>query len=122
MAQDGLDARLWPEIPSLVRQGRAEVLMGLPVPRVIDALQKTCLDLLSRVHHVPPEFFPSEALPAGAQTGSLSAWWRDLVKAARHADHPWNAGLLVESLVLQGRQCWPARAASGNSPRPSSAR
>lgn len=122
MAQDGLDARLWPEIPSLVRQGRAEALMGLPMPRVIDALQKTCLDLLSRAHRVPPEFFPSEALPAGAQSGLLAAWWRDLVKAARHADHPWNAGLLVESLVLQGRQCWPARAASGNSPRPSSAR
>ena len=123
MARDGLDARLWPELPGLVQQGRADLMQGLPVPRVIDALQKVCLDLMSRVQGAPATYFPPEALPAGAQPQALSAWWHQLQRTARHADHPWNAPLLLESLVLQGRQCWPVRAsgpegrrAAGRSP------
>lgn len=111
MARQGLDARLWPEVPGLVQQGRAQMLQGLSVPRVIDALQKLCLDLMSRAQGVPAQYFPTESLPNGARMTELSAWWKQLLQAARHADHPWNASLLIESLVLQGCRCWPDRAA-----------
>nr|WP_316639152.1 hypothetical protein [uncultured Roseateles sp.] len=33
----------------------------------------------------------------------LHAWGQALKRAARHADHPLNAGLLMESLFLQGK-------------------
>lgn len=119
MARDGLDARLWPELPDLVRQGRADMLHGIPVPRVVDALQKVCLDLMSRAHGAPACYFPEEALPTGAQLQPLSAWWQQLQRTARHAEHPWNATLLVESLVLSGRRCWQARAVGAQGRRAS---
>ena len=64
---------------------------------------------LNQVQGAPAQYFPQESLPAGAQALALGAWWQQLQRTARHEDHPWNAGLLIESLVLQGRQCWPAR-------------
>lgn len=109
MARDGLDARLWPQLPGAVQQGRADVFQGLPIPRVVDALQKVCVDLMSRAQGVAAAYFPNEALPGGASPHALADWWLQLKRAARHQDHPWNAALLIESLVLQGRQCWPAR-------------
>lgn len=109
LVREGLDARRWPELPDAVRQGRAELFQGLAVPRVVDLLQKVCLDLMSRAQGARATYFPDEALPAGAQAQALAAWWTQLQRTARHEDHPWNAALLIESLVLQGRRCWPAR-------------
>ena len=106
MAQDGVSAALWTTLPAMVHQGRAEALLALPVPRMVDTLQKICLDLMARALGAPPNFFSEDQLPPGAQAHALSAWWVRLQKASRHEDHPWNAGLLTESLVLQGRQCW----------------
>jgi DNA polymerase-3 subunit delta' len=54
-----------------------------------------------------PRYFP--ALPAVRALAPLQAWHAVLLEAARHADHPVNAGLLVESLVLQGRRALGAR-------------
>jgi DNA polymerase-3 subunit delta' len=107
MLHDGLDTRMWPEVPAAVRLGRADVFQGLPLARVVDTLQKVCLDLMSRVQGAPAQYFPQEALPTGARAQALGAWWQRLQRTARHEDHPWNASLLIESLVLQGRQCWP---------------
>jgi DNA polymerase-3 subunit delta' len=109
LAQEGISARLWPEMPELVRQGRADAFAALAVPRVIETLQKMCLDLLNRARRQPSRYFPQESLPQGAQAEALLVWWSRLQRAARHREHPWNASLLVESLVLQGRDCWPSR-------------
>ena len=46
------------------------------------------------------------AVPAVRDAVALGAWQRALVEAARHAEHPVNAGLLVESLVMQGARAW----------------
>lgn len=109
MARDGLTGELWPQLPAWVRAGRIDALTALPVPRVIDVLQKLCLDLTSRALGAPVVYFPQDALPAGARLEALSEWWQRLQRAARHEDHPWNATLLIESLVTQGRQCWNTR-------------
>jgi hypothetical protein len=39
----------------------------------------------------------------------------ELGRIARHAEHPWNAGLVVEALVQQGQR---ALADGGRSPTP----
>lgn len=106
MAREGVTASQWPGLPAAIRAGRTEALAGWPVPRVVDALQKVCIDLMSRALGAPVVYFPEDALPAGARLEALSDWWRRLQRASRHEDHPWNAGLLTESLVLQGRHCW----------------
>jgi DNA polymerase-3 subunit delta' len=38
---------------------------------------------------------------------------RELNRVARHAEHPWNAGLMTESLVQQGRRALAAGGAQG---------
>jgi hypothetical protein len=43
----------------------------------------------------------------------MVAWQKALLRAARHDEHPWNAGLLLESLVIQAAACWPAAQAAG---------
>jgi DNA polymerase-3 subunit delta' len=53
-----------------------------------------------------PRYFAPQALPAGASLSGLAAWARSLSRVARHDEHPWNDGLLVEALVCEGRACW----------------
>jgi DNA polymerase-3 subunit delta' len=50
-----------------------------------------------------PRFFPTQALPVGAPLAALTQWSRDLLSSARSAEHPFNAGLMLEALVSQAR-------------------
>jgi len=110
-AADGLSADLWHELPRLVRQGQAGPLLALPLPRLIDALQRLCHDLSLHAQGAPARFF-DQPLPAGADPVALADWASELRRAARHDGHPWNAGLLAEALLLAGRKAWQI-AASG---------
>ena len=79
-------------------------LAGWGVARAVDALYKLCVDGLAATQGAPARYFPSAAALARADAGRLAAWSRELVRVARHAEHPWNEALLVESLVKQGAQ------------------
>ena len=46
-----------------------------------------------------PRYFPAQALPAGARPGRLERLGQTLSRVARHDEHPWNDGLLIEALV-----------------------
>jgi DNA polymerase-3 subunit delta' len=107
---DGLDAALWLRIPELVQRGDAAPLTGLPLPRLVDALQKLCHDLLCGEAGAQPRYYPADVLPGGGARDPLLAWSRTLRASARHADHPWHAGLAAESLILQGRRVFVAAA------------
>jgi DNA polymerase-3 subunit delta' len=100
----GLDGALWTRLPALVAAGHAQPLAGLPVALVVESLQKLCHDAMLAGCGVAPRFFPVGTLPAAANMRHLTDWSRALRSVARHADHPWNAGLIVESIVLQGQQ------------------
>ena len=112
-AGQGIDAALWSRLPALVQRGEAAPLAAWPLPRVVDALQKLCHDAACRAAGAAPRYFPpgSMASLAGpADPIALAGWARDLLRAARHAEHPWNAGLMVEALVQRGQR---ALAATG---------
>ena len=98
----GLDAAFWHKLPGAVRQGQPAPLAALPVPLAIDALQKLAHDALLAACGAPPRYLVAEALPPGGDIGRLTAWAAELRRIARHAEHPWNAGLMIESLVQQG--------------------
>jgi DNA polymerase-3 subunit delta' len=49
-------------------------------------------------------------MPPAASLQALAAWARELQQAARNAEHPWNAGLMVESLTQRARQALALRA------------
>jgi DNA polymerase-3 subunit delta' len=106
LAAAGVDAAAWLALPRAVARGQAAALAGWPVPRALDALQKLCHDALVGAMGGEPRFFDPQALPAGAVPQALGAWAKTLGRVARHDEHPWNDGLLIEALVSEGRACW----------------
>jgi DNA polymerase-3 subunit delta' len=108
-SREGVDAALWAQLPALVQRGAAAAVAGWPLPRLIESLQKLCHDALCVAAGAAPRYFPAVSLKGAtrssdsAVTRPLHAWERELQRTARFAEHPWNAGLLAESLVEQGR-------------------
>lgn len=109
----GLDGALWRRLPALVAAGDAQALAGLPVGLVVESLQKLCHDAMLAACGSAPRYFPPGSVAPGAEMTRLIEWAQALQRVARHADHPWNAGLMVESLLQQGR-----RALAAAQPRP----
>ena len=127
-AQEGIDAAWLAAFPRRVAAGDVSPLAGRPIPRVVDLLLKLAHDAQVLAAGGAPRFFARAHLPGGGQgadAAALRAWQQALLRAARHDEHPWNAGLLIESLVTQATAVWPqapagrpARGgASVNSPR-----
>jgi DNA polymerase-3 subunit delta' len=112
-ARQGIDAAAWQRLPALVAQGSAAAFGAWPLARVVDALQKLCHDASRVTVGAAPRYFPAGSLRAGADPAALHAWMRELNRVARHAEHPWNAGLMTESLVQQGRRALAAGGAQG---------
>jgi DNA polymerase III subunit delta' len=106
LAADGLHAEFWRRLGAAVAAGQAALLAPLPLPRAIDALQKLCHDAMALTGGAAPRFLPAGSVPAGAAMAPLADWSRELARAARHDEHPWQAALLVESLVSQGHRAW----------------
>jgi DNA polymerase-3 subunit delta' len=102
LTQDGVDARAWSALPAAVARGQASAFAGWPVPRALDALQKLCHDALARASGGAARYFPNEQIPMNALSGPLGEWSRELSRVARHDDHPWNEGLLLDALVKGG--------------------
>ncbi|HEY4069269.1 MAG TPA: DNA polymerase III subunit delta' [Burkholderiaceae bacterium] len=112
-SRQGIDAALWGRLPALVAQGMAQPLAAWPLPRVVDALQKLAHDAACLACGAAPRYFAASQFgPGTAEPGALNAWMAELRRIARHAEHPWNAGLVIESLVQQGQRALATRAKS----------
>jgi DNA polymerase III subunit delta' len=108
---EGISAAAWSQLPEAVRRGQAGALAAWPVPRVVDALHKLCHDLWALNSGGTPRFFSAAALAQGARPAlppppALMAWQIELLRAARHDEHPWHAPLRVEALVAQAAALW----------------
>lgn len=99
----GLDATRWPQIPRDVAQGQVGALAGWPLPLVVETLQKLCHDLACMAAGAAPRYFPESSLHRNGDLTRLTAWAGELRKASRHAEHPWNLNLRVESMLQQAR-------------------
>ena len=108
-SQQGIDAALWRRLPTLMGQGDASALSGWPLTRVLDVLQKLSHDAACVACGAVPRYFPVGSVTAGADALALAAWTRELSRVARHAEHPWSANLVIESLVQQGQRALAAR-------------
>ena len=106
---EGIDAKLWASLPKQIARGDVGTLATWPLPRVVDMLQKLCHDAMRMAVGGAPRYFPAASLPSGAHLEALSAWSKELNRIARQAEHPWNPGLLVESLTLAARAAIAAR-------------
>ncbi|MGY4829232.1 DNA polymerase III subunit delta' [Sphaerotilaceae bacterium SBD11-9] len=102
--REGIDAVAWTRLPKQLAAGEVGSLASWPLPRLVDALHKLCHDAMCLACGAAPRYFPPAALPTGAALPALNAWSRELRQTLRHAEHPWNLPVMVESLVLQARQ------------------
>ena len=98
-ARAGRTAQSWSAIPRAVGQGVLTVFADWAPAQVVDALQKLCHDLLLARVGAAPRFFAASDLPAAPAVAALTQWSKDLNATARVVEHPFNAGLLLESLV-----------------------
>ena len=112
-SQEGFAPAALAALPRRVAAGDAAVLAGRPIPRVVELLLKLSHDAQVQAAGGVPRFFAAASLPAGADPVALRAWQQALLRVARHDDHPWSAGLLVESLVSQAAAVWPRAPAYG---------
>jgi DNA polymerase-3 subunit delta' len=108
LIEAGFDTQVLDALPRAVSRGDAQPLIGKPLPLVIDLLQRLAHDAMAQAAGAQPRFFDAGSMPAAAPLPALQAWQRELLRVARHDEHPWNASLLVEALVTNGARCWPA--------------
>ena len=116
-AADGISAAVWTGLPQQLARGEIGPLAAWPLPRVIDMMQKLCHDAMRAAAGAAPRYFVPASLPARTSLAPLAAWAKELARVSRHAEHPWNAGLMVESLVENAR-----RALAAPAPAPRAAR
>jgi len=112
MAESGLNRRAWAQLPKALANGDAAVLADWAPPQAVDALQKVCHDVLAVRSGATPRFFARADLPAGGSMSALSDWSRELFATARTAEHPFNAGLMIEALVSRARSALHSRGSS----------
>jgi DNA polymerase III subunit delta' len=90
-------------LPKAVARGEVAALGDVSPAQAIDILQKICHDLVAVRAGAEPRFFEPADLPPAAQMDALGAWWRELGREQRTAEHPFNAGLMLEALVSRAR-------------------
>ncbi len=104
LVRAGISHETWAALPAAVMRGHAVAFNGWPVPLALDALHKLCHDALLRAAGGAARYFPQASVPAHGRLDALGAWSRELDRVARHDEHPWNEGLLLEALVKLGAQ------------------
>jgi DNA polymerase III subunit delta' len=103
LADAGISSAVWRGVPAAVARGQGGALAGWPLPLVVDALHKLCHDAMAASVGGAPRYFPPDSVPAAGALDALSRWQRELARIARHDEHPWNEGLLLDALLAQGR-------------------
>ena len=106
-AAEGWTAALLADLPCRVAVGDTGPLAGRAIPRVVDLLLRVAHDVQVKSAGGEPRYFDTAHLPAQADPLALRAWQAALLRAARHDEHAWNGGLLIESLVTQAAAVWP---------------
>ncbi|MDB5741808.1 MAG: DNA-directed polymerase [Polaromonas sp.] len=107
-------AQHWQALPKAMARGDVSALADWTPATAVNALQKLCHDMWAVRVGAFPRFFSIEDLPghqldkaaASGQPGhirselhALADWSKDLNSIARTVEHPYNPGLLMESLV-----------------------
>ena len=103
LAGEGHSAKAWSLLPRAMARGEVGTLADRAPAQAIDALQKLCHDLMAVGTGAAPRFFDAADLPAVPTRLALARWSKSLAQAARTAEHPFNAGLMLEALVSEAR-------------------
>ena len=112
-------AQHWQALPKAMARGDVSALADWSPAQAVDALQKLCHDVLAVRVGALPRFFSAKDLPlaardkpapsggsvpaSGAGLYALANWSKELTALARTVEHPYNPGLLLESLVSRAQ-------------------
>lgn len=113
LAQAGITAAHWQALPAAVARGQPGALQGWPLPRVLDALHKLCHDAMAMAGGASPRYFPAGSVKADASLEVLADWSTELGRVARHDEHPWNEGLMLDALLAAGARALASSATVG---------
>jgi len=103
LAAQGQSPKAWGLLPKAMARGDVSALADHAPAQAISALQKVCHDLMAADSGAEPRFFDIADLPPAPSKGALARWSRSLANAAKTAEHPFNAGLMLEALVSEAR-------------------
>jgi DNA polymerase-3 subunit delta' len=105
--QASLIAQRWQALPKAMARGEVAAISDWAPAQAVDALQKLCHDVLAVRAGAAPRFFRLEDLPSSASPGSgmyaLAGWSKELALIARTVEHPYNPGLMLESLASRAK-------------------
>ncbi len=104
-------AQSWQALPKAMARGDVTALADWAPAQALDALQKVCHDVWAVRSGALPRFFSIEDLPPAttgtgsgrAQMYALATWSKELAATARTVEHPYNPGLMLESLASRAR-------------------
>jgi DNA polymerase-3 subunit delta' len=99
-------AQSWQALPKAMVQGDVAALSDFLPSQAVDALQKLCHDIWVVKMGAQPRFFSPADLPAAASTSgmfALASWAKELATTARTVEHPYNPGLMLESLASRAK-------------------
>ncbi|MDP2369418.1 DNA polymerase III subunit delta' [Rhodoferax sp.] len=102
-AQSGRSAKAWRQLPAAMARGDTGWVKDWSAAQIVDALQKLCHDILATQMGAMPRFFEAADLPTGGSLAVLTGWSKTLTRASRTVEHPFNPGLLQETLVSQAQ-------------------
>lgn len=103
LASQGQSPQAWGMLPKAMSRGDVSALADRAPAQAIGALQKLCHDLMAADSGAAPRFFDAADLPLPPSRMALARWSRSLANAAKTAEHPFNAGLMIEALVSEAR-------------------
>ncbi|MDF1485695.1 DNA polymerase III subunit delta' [Ramlibacter sp. H39-3-26] len=110
LARGGLTPERWASLPRALARGDVAALSDASPADAVAVLQKLCHDMLAAAVGAQPRYFSASDLPKPPRLGRLTRWARELARTARTAEHPFNAGLMLEMLVSQARNVLNSRA------------
>ncbi len=99
-------AQSWQALPKALAKGDVSALDGMLPAQAVDALQKVCHDVWVVSSGGRPRFFNAIDLPVPAGrsgTFALASWAKELSTTARTVEHPYNPGLMLESLASRAK-------------------
>ena len=114
-------AQSWKALPKAMARGDATALADWAPAQAVDALQKLCHDVWAVKTGAQPRFFSLEDLPVsrGGSPGrndvrgeainvasamqALAGWSKELATTAKTVEHPYNPGLMLESLASRAK-------------------
>ncbi|OOG39674.1 hypothetical protein [Polaromonas sp. A23] len=100
-------AQHWQGLPKAMARGEVGALTDFGPAQAVDALQKLCHDMMAMRAGAEPRFFRSADLPVQSPGkpgfAALGAWAKELAATARTVEHPYNPGLMLESLASRAQ-------------------